>query len=367
MNLLFFYFLYLFLFLSSVFAQQSALISKETPEYQPKKRLTEILLPENHGLVEPFFHVSNRPTLREALAEDIKHNAHKYANHMTYCAPQQYRQYGKRRPNKVGTVYLSAKNLPKNSIQTQRLFLKAYQYRQSSDPLKKPANVTITSPTRGNFLQSRCSNQRHFITLADQSISNTKPYSNSYQQKSLIKKLNYGKQRNSKWNLDLYTLPSNIQKGRLKRQATGIEQPKKYILNAPENYVNFARNASNKHGVFIKFLLAIAKVSSEFDANKISEKGTKLGIMQLPFTILQHYNINREEAFKSQKAFEIASIYIKDLSVTYSGNTHKILTAYYLGLSPNRRDQNLPDIAEAKSFSNTIMGYIDPDQPILLK
>ena len=132
---------------------QAMFLTPESPlEFQHKKRITEILNRDNYGLIEPFFYVSNRPTINEALADEIKNRTLvSPTNYMVYCPNG--RDYFTDDSLNTGTIYIGAENLPKNGRETNLWFHEAYKYRKDSDPIRKPANVAIISASRQNFLQ----------------------------------------------------------------------------------------------------------------------------------------------------------------------------------------------------------------------
>lgn len=355
---------YFLLFATYGNAQQLYTTPESPLKYQDKKRITEILRRDNYGLVEPFFYVSNRPTIQQALADEIKYRTLvSPMNHMVYCPTG--RDYFTNDSLSTGAVYIGAENLPKNGNETNLWFHEAYKYRNDSDPIRKPANVAIISATRQNFLRVQCPNTHNNIIVSQAPspapIEQIRPQLNI----DTVKNLRYGDQPEVDWNLNNYTIPSTIKAGYIKSEALTRGSLKKRELNAPEKYINMARIASNKHGIFIKFLLAIAQVSSEYDQNKIAEEGTKLGVMQIHFNIARYYKINREDFFDPQKAFDIAGLYLKDLSKRYNGNINNILQAYSLGLEPDNIDPDIADIPVARNFSSDVMRYIDTDQPVI--
>jgi hypothetical protein len=357
---------YFFIIFTSYSYGQQIQTTPEAPlQYIKKQRITEILRRDNYGLIEPFFYVSNRPTISEALADEIKNRTLvSPLNHMVYC-PTGTDYFSNQRIH-MGSVYISAENLPKNGHETNKWFHEAYKYRGLSDPARKNANVTIISATRQNFLQVRCPNTHNHIIVSQAPTYAPIDYDASQVAIEPIKNLRYAEQADINWNLNNYTLPSTIKYNYQKTEMLTTGTLKKQELNTPEDYVNLARKSSNKHGIFIKFLLAIAKVSSNYDPNKTSDEGKRLGITQIPMNILYYYKKNREQAFNPEKAFDFTGTYLKDLSRRYNGNINNVLSAYYLGLEPNNTDAQIIDIPQTQVFVSDIMRYIDSNQPLIL-
>ena len=344
---------------------QAIFMTPETPlRFQRKERITEILNRENYGLIEPYFYVSNRPTIQEALEDEIKNRTLvSPTNYMIYCPNG--RDYFTNDSLNTGTIYIGAENLPKNGRETNLWFNEAYKYRKDSDPLRKPANVAIISATRQNFLQVRCPNTHNNIIVASAPAPHPIEQISPQMNIDTVKNLRYGDNPNVTWNTDDYTLPSNIKQEYIKTEILTTGALKHQDINPPENYIALAREAASRNGVFLKFLLAIAEVSSGYNPNKITQQGSKVGIMQLSIQIGTLYNAERDELFNPEKSFDIASVYIKDLHKQYNGDVEKILQAYFLGLKPSTINEDILDIPQTRVFTAEVMRRIDLSQPII--
>lgn len=358
-------YIFIFLFFMSSAYGQSIFLTPDNPlAFTNKKRITEILNRDNYGLIEPYFYASNRPTIEQALADEIKNRTLiSPMNDMVYCPNG--RDYFTNNSLNTGTIYIGAENLPKNGRETNLWFDEAYRYRKESDPLNKPANVAIISAERQNFLQVRCPNTHNNIIVssspAPAPIIQERPQLNI----DTVKNLRYGDTPNITWNTNDYTLPSTMKNEYIRTEeiTTGILKPQE--INPPQSYIALAREASSENGVLLKFLLAIAEVSSRYNQNKISEQGTKLGIMQIPNGIAKLYKIDREDLFNPQKSFNVASIYIKKLNEQHNGDINKVLQSYYLGLNPNDINPDIPNIPQANVFAADVIRRIDIKQPIV--
>jgi soluble lytic murein transglycosylase-like protein len=244
-------------------------------------------------------------------------------------------------------------------------FDEAYKYRKDSDPYVKPANVAIISATRQNFLRVRCPNTHNNIIVS--SAPAPAPIIQQEAQLNIdtVKNLRYADNPDITWRTDDYTLPSHLKDGYIKNEIQTTGTLKRQEINPPEIYINIARNASSKNGVLLKFLLAIAEVASEYNQNKISDQGKKLGIMQLSSDIAEYYRYDRDDLFNPEKAFDITSLYIKDLNKNYNGDINNIVRAYYMGLLPNNTTTQPADTPETRIFATEIIRRIDINQSIV--
>jgi hypothetical protein len=180
-----------------------------------------------------------------------------------------------------------------------------------------------------------------------------------------VKNLRYGDNPDVTWNTDDYTLPSNIKQEYIKTEILTTGSLKHQDINPPENYIALAREAASKNGVFLKFLLAIAEVSSGYNPNKVAQQGTRVGIMQLSIQIGALYKAKRNELFDPEKSFDIASAYIKDLHKQYNGDVEKILQAYFSALKPSTINQEIQNTPQSNVFTSEVMRRIDLNQPII--
>ncbi len=364
-------FRYCFIFLLCIHNAygQSIFLTPQSPlEFQDKKRITEILNRENYGVIEPYFYVSNRPTIEQALADEIKNRTLiSPMNYMVYCPNGQ--DYFTNDSLNTGTIYIGAENLPKNGRETNLWFNEAYRYRKDSDPLNKPANVAIISATRQNFLRVRCPNTHNHIIVASAPAPYPIAYDNAQLNIDTIKNLRYGDTPNITWNTNDYTLPSTIKSEYIRTERMTTDTLKTQEINPPEKYIKIARKASSKHGVLLKFLLAIAEVSSGYNQNTISNQGNKIGIMQIHKNIAKLYNIDKNDLFNPDTSFDVASIYLKALNDHHNGNIEKILNSYYLGLNPNdasnNTSQDIPNIPQANVFASEVIRRMNINQPIV--
>ena len=61
---------------NNVFAQQMTLQNNILAnKFQNKDRITEILRRDNYKIIEPYYFVSNRPTIEQALSQDMQNGA----------------------------------------------------------------------------------------------------------------------------------------------------------------------------------------------------------------------------------------------------------------------------------------------------
>lgn len=354
----------LYLFFTSIGHAQSIFMTPETPlEFGNKKRITEILRHENYGEIEPFFYVSNRPTIQQALADEIKNRTLvSPVNHMIYCPPS--RDFFTNKSRNTGTIYVSAENLPKNGTETNGWFNEAYRYRTISDSLKKPANVAIISAKRQNFLRVRCPNTHNNIIVsmapAPAPVKMVRPQLSIEQ----VKNLRYADNPEVNWDINDYSLPSSLKNKYVKTEVFTRGKFDKVAINPPQEYIEPARKAGAKYGVFIKFLLAIAEVASDYNLNKISNQGKRLGITQLPSSIIVHYDQDPRKVFNAGKAFSLTARYLKDLSKQYDNDVQKVLSAYYYGIVPSDIKEEVPDLPAIENFVIAVSRRLDKNQPV---
>lgn len=354
----------LWLCLQPVYSQALFLTPEKPLEFLEKKRITEILNRENYGMIEPFFYVSNRPTIQEALADEIKNRTLvSPINYMVYCPNGQ--DYFTGDSLNTGTIYISSENLPKNGQETNLWFNEAYQYRKESDAIHKPANVAVISAKRQNYLRVKCPNVHNHIIVASAPAPAPITYESPQLNIDSVKNLRYGDNPNISWNTNEYTLPSNIEQEYIDTEMKDTGGLKTQEINPPVIYLEIARKIASEKGVLLKFILAVAEVSSNYNQNKIAEQGKKLGIMQLSTNIATFYKIDKEEFFNPEQSFKIFCDYIQELHKEYNGDIDRILQAYYIGLKPAQVSEDIPDIPEAKIFTANVKRRIDDKQPIV--
>lgn len=366
------YFVFLCFLLNSsvVYSQTNFLTSEPMIDGTRKKRITEILRRDNYGQIEPYFYVSNRPTLDEALSEEIRNRTLiSPMNHMVYC-PTGMDYFSDNRLN-TGTVYISSQHLPKNGTTTERWFDDAYRYRNTADPLNKPANVAIISPKSQNFLRIQCPKTHNNIIVSTAALN---PLNVSGSQKNIdtVRNLRYEQTPDINWSKKDYTLPSHMQKDYIE-----IEEERKAVLSTididpPIKQIEMARDAASKHGVLLKFLLAIAEVASNYQSDATSKEDVnKEGIMQLSDTIQSLYGGRAEgrqnTIITDKESYDIAARYIKSLHFKYNTNIEDMLLAYYNNVEPNNeRSKNIKTDA-GYVFVQEVLRRIDRKQEIVFK
>ena len=346
---------------------------------QDKKRITEILRRENYKIIEPFFFVSNRPTLQEALSDQIRDGIlTSPENHMVYCPPEIDYYTAESLGN--GTIYIDSQNLPKNGHETARWFQKAYGYRTANDPNTKPANVTIITAKKRNFLHVKCPNSENQIIVS----SAPAPYSERRPRLVIktAKDLSLTPEDDISWDSKDFTLPSTIRKDFITSTEMKIGNLPPLEINPSEDYLKIARIVAEEQKIFVKLLLAIAEVASDYKADKIgriiaeveygeeqpNESGTilKLGITQIAVRVAEKYKYSEEKLFDPAINFKLCAMYFKDLYKMFSSNLEKTLQAYYMGIL-TREDENKIQTAEAQIFAKEVMRRLTKNQPLVFE
>lgn len=349
----------IFIFLKqSVFAARNFYTPEIETEFKNKKRITEILRRDNFKLIEPYFYVSNRPTIAQALNEEFKEGSIISPSHeMVYCPPKPENVM----PTETGMVYIGANNLPKNADLTNRWFMEAHRYRTPQDGVSKTANIVIVSPKQRNFLTSPCKISHPKIIMAAHNdapqilreVPLHLPFVPEGEKVDTV--------------LEDYVLPSKTKEDFNKIEKLNTEDNQKKIdLTTPPEIITIARDVASKQKVFVKLILAIAEVASSYNPSFVDVKTNNRGIMGTPPNIIKYYKLPVDSVLEAKISFEVGSIYIKHLYEVFSGDLPTMLRAYYVGVI-EVKDIDKASLPAAEVFKNSVMQRVTPNQPILLE
>ena len=329
-----------------------------------KPRIPALLKRENYELAEPFFFVSNRPTIGEALAEAIRENTLiAPENHMIYCPAQKdYISGGALGP---GSVYIDVPNLPKNGDRTRRWFRKAYDFQTGADRADVADNVVIIAGRRRPFLRVRCPMRRHNVILAYAGARSETP---PRQVIESVKTLGYPTGEQAFETAD-YNLPSTLglqyQQDKEKRDLMAGKNAlrQKKLLEVADYMVRAARPAALEEGAFIKVPLAMAQVLSGFAVDKVGARG-EVGVMQVPREVAAAYNLKAINLIDPKVNFAIGLKHFARLMTRFNNDFAKALAAYKVG-EKRIAELNTPKLPpEADLFIRQVKSYLDPKQPI---
>lgn len=358
--------LYLILFCFEArtsFARNAFYTPAKEVEYQDRKRITEILRKENYKIIEPYYYVTNRPTLQQALSRDIRDSRLvSPENHMTYCPPgKDYYTHDSLGP---GTIYIGAENLPKNGSETARWFNEAYRYRLPNDPDAKQANVTIVTAKRRNFFRVKCPQTHNHIIVSHAPAPHRKH--NPQLIIDGIKNLRHAAKPDIKWDTKEFTLPSHTKNEYMDNEERVTESRRVIELTPPDNpqLIAIIRKAAETEKVFIKLALAMAEVGSNYDQNAVKHQGYNIGLMATPQRIKETYDIDIRDLYNPKINSELSLKYFKNIYRAFSNNLELALRAYYLGVTTEAESERLNNFA-AENFSREIMRRIDTNQPLV--
>ncbi len=333
-----------------------------------KERIPELLAPKNFIGMEPFFAVSDRPTIAETLEEDLKNNRLvSPENHMIYCPKGG--NYFSSETNGAGVVYIGAPNLPKNGVLTRQWFDSAYRHRADYNRSDREANVVIVSGRERPFLQVKCPDQHNHIIVAKAGGNAREPAPQMIIDE--VKNLRYPS-KPTVAEIDRYTLPSNVrlEERREKAFQAAVKQTvtqQKRLNIQDQDMIKAARKAAYKYHYFVKPILAIAKVSSDLYADKRGRDG-QIGVMQIPPAALALYNLNPADVIKLEDNFMIGTRYFDRLMQRFGDDFDRALAAYYSGedqISKIADPVYFP--AEAKNFIAQVKEYLNSAQPVRLR
>ena len=347
----------------SAFARSAFYTPAPELEHQDKKRITEILRKENYKIIEPYYYVTNRPTLQQALSHDIRDSRLvSPENHMTYCPPgQDYYTHNSLGP---GTIYIGAENLPKNGSETSRWFMEAYRYRLPNDPDAKEANVTIVTAKRRNFFRVKCPQTHNHIIVSHAPA----PYRAQEPQMIIdgVKNLRHAAKPDVKWDTDEFTLPSHTHTEYIQREERVTNKKRIIELSPPDNPELIAkiRHAAQSEKVFIKLALAIAEVGSEYDPNARVRRGLNLGLMATPQNIKNIAQIPLNRLFDPKINSEVSLKLFRNIYRAFSNDLDLALRAYYLGITSPTDSERLNNF-DAENFSREVQRRLDPNQPLV--
>ncbi|MEM7828214.1 MAG: lytic transglycosylase domain-containing protein [Candidatus Aenigmatarchaeota archaeon] len=89
--------------------------------------------------------------------------------------------------------------------------------------------------------------------------------------------------------------------------------------------------SAKEHDIDENFLLAVAKVESDFNPRAVSKKGA-IGVMQImPSTAKEYCRLNRDELFDPEKNADCGAKIIKHLMEEFDNDYEKVLSAYNHG------------------------------------
>lgn len=330
-------------------------------EFRQKKRITEILKKENYKLIEPYYFIGNRPTISQALAEEFKNKDMIPPEAlMTYCRGGTV-QTRKGLSSQQGTVYISADRLPKDGSQNQIWFHEAYGYRTDQDAMAKPANILMITPKKQNYLGVQCPQDYRMLTASlydSRQVSPPLILEQSPHLKNSVTETPY--------DVNDYHLPST-EKNRLKRVHKVEETFSQSVeLGPPKEIVRLARMASQEEKIFIKLLLAIAQVSSNYQEDYRDGVTGKRGLMGLSPQVIRFYKIPPDFISDNGVMLRTAAQYLKRLNYQFSGNLDQILKAYALGIMDTNENIFL-ETEDAILFAKEVQRFVSPAYPIVLE
>lgn len=125
-------------------------------------------------------------------------------------------------------------------------------------------------------------------------------------------------------------------------------------LSVPSDLLPIFQEASEKYGVDLNLLTAIARQESNFDASATSSSGA-MGIMQLmPATAA---GLGVEDAYDAYENIMGGSKYISELLDRYDGDTSLALAAYNAGSGNVAKYGGIPPFAETQNYVTKVLGY----------
>lgn len=151
-------------------------------------------------------------------------------------------------------------------------------------------------------------------------------------------------------------------KSNISKNAPAINSLKKdfsaELNNALQNTTldNIFQEASNKHGVSVSLLKAVAKAESNFNANAQSHAGAQ-GIMQLMPSTSKSLGVT--DPFDAYQNIMGGAKLLSQFINKYDGNISLALAAYNAGPGNVAKYGGIPPFKETQNYVKKVLGYCD--------
>lgn len=129
-------------------------------------------------------------------------------------------------------------------------------------------------------------------------------------------------------------------------------------VDSPSSLESYFQEASDKYGVPVALIKAVAKAESNFNANAVSSAGAQ-GVMQLMPATAQGLGVN--DSFDARENIMGGTKYLSQMLTKYNGSVKLALAAYNAGSGNVDKYGGVPPFTETQNYVKKIFGYLGID------